>query len=58
MMGKKENSFLLGLMIFVLLITFKIWIKFTFDLKIIGLILLFIVSWTIKYFIFKKINKN
>lgn len=58
MMGKKENSFLLGLMIFVLLITFKIWIKFTFDLKIIGLILLFIVSWTIKYFIFKKINKS
>lgn len=58
MMGKKENSFLLGLMIFVLLITFKIWIKFTFDLKMIGLILLFIVSWTIKYFIFKKINKS
>ncbi len=54
----KENTALVSGMVFVILITFKIWIKFTFELKLLGLVLLFIVSWTLKYFILKGVKKR
>ncbi|MBP2097866.1 hypothetical protein [Enterococcus rivorum] len=57
-MEKREYGFLFSFMIFVILISFKIWIKFTFELKLLGLVALFIVSWTLKYFIFKKLKKK
>lgn len=57
-MEKKEYGFLFSFMIFVVLISFKIWIKFTFELKLLGLVGLFIVSWTLKYYIFKKLKKK
>lgn len=55
-MKAKENGFMLTFIIFVILITFKIWIKFTFELQLIGLIILIGLSWTLKFFIFKKLN--
>lgn len=57
-MDKREYGFLFSFMIFVILISFKVWIKFTFELQLLGLVGLFIVSWTLKYFIFKKLKKK
>ncbi|MBC1456503.1 MULTISPECIES: hypothetical protein [Listeria] len=55
---KKENSFMVGFIIVVVLISFKIWIKFTFELQLFCLILLVAASWTLKYFIFKKLKSG
>lgn len=58
-MKAKENGFWLGVIIIVLLLTFKIWIKLTFEIQMLGLVLLVASSWTLKYYIFKIIkNKN
>ncbi len=58
-MKAKENGFWLGVIIIVLLLTFKIWIKLTFEIQMLGLVLLVASSWTLKYYIFKMIkNKN
>ncbi|EUJ51770.1 hypothetical protein [Paenilisteria rocourtiae] len=55
---KKEDGFLAGFIIIVVLITFKIWIKFTFELQLACLVLLVAASWTLKYFIFKKLKSK
>ncbi|MBC1473001.1 hypothetical protein HB852_00025 [Listeria grandensis] len=55
---KKENGFMVGFIIVVILISFKIWIKFTFELQFLCLVLLVAASWTLKYFIFKKLKSG
>lgn len=55
-MRNKENGFWLMTIIFIILITFKIWIKLTFELQLLGLIVLIFLSWSLKVVIFKKIK--
>lgn len=57
-MKSKDNIYWLSIIIFIVLISFKIWIKMTFELQLIGLILLIGISWTAKYFIFKKLRST
>lgn len=57
-MKKLEWTFFLSIIVVVILITFKIWIKMTFEIQVVGLILLIAASWTLKYFIFKWIKKK
>lgn len=53
---KEQMLFFFGIIVFVILISFKIWIKMTFELKMIGLLLLIAVSWTFKYLLFKHLK--
>lgn len=54
----KENTALVSGVLIVILITFKIWIKFTFEIQLLGLVLLIIASWILKYFIIKGVKKR
>lgn len=54
----RENTALVSGVLIVILITFKIWIKFTFEIQLLGLILLIIASWILKYFIIKAVKKR
>ena len=55
-MKLKENMVFISILVVVILVTFKIWIKFTFEIQRLGLIVLIAISWTLKYFILKKIK--
>lgn len=57
-MKSKDNVYWISVVIVILLITFKIWIKMKFELQLIGLILLIGLSWTAKFFIFKKLRNR
>lgn len=54
----KENTALVSGILIVILITFKIWIKFTFEIQLLGLVLLIMTSWILKYFIIKAVKKR
>lgn len=55
---KEQLLFFFGIVMFVILITIKIWIKMTFELRMIGLVLLIAASWTFKYLLFKHLKSK
>lgn len=53
---KKETGILIGIILFILLITAKLWIKTTFEFQVLGLVTLVAVSFFLKRVIMKKIK--
>lgn len=51
---KKKYGMLITIITFIILISLKLWLKQTFELKLLGIVILVAISWTLKYFIFKK----
>ena len=57
-MKKKEFGFMFSVVIFVALITIKLWIKQRFELQLLGLIVLIGISWGLKFLVFRKVKGN
>ncbi|WP_156955987.1 hypothetical protein [Carnobacterium pleistocenium] len=55
---KKETGILIGILLFIILITAKLWIKATFEIQLLGLVTLFAVSMFLKREIMKKIKRK
>ncbi len=55
-MKKKELGFMFTVVVFVALITIKLWIKQRFELQLLGLIVLIGISWGLKFLVFKKVK--
>ncbi|WP_156956030.1 hypothetical protein [Carnobacterium pleistocenium] len=55
---KKESGILIGILLFIILITAKLWLKATFEIQLLGMVTLFAVSWFLKYKIMKKIKRK
>lgn len=55
---KKETGILIGILLFIILITTKLWIKATFELQLLGLVLLFVLSFYLKKVIMKRLRKS
>ncbi|SIN87163.1 hypothetical protein SAMN05878443_0235 [Carnobacterium alterfunditum] len=55
---KKETGTLIGLLLFIILITAKLWLKATFEIQLLGLVTLIAVSWFLKYEIMKRIKRK
>ncbi|WP_423189828.1 hypothetical protein ACO1PF_02750 [Alkalibacterium sp. f15] len=53
---KKETGILIGILLFIILATFKLWIKASFELQLFGLIILIAVSLFLKREIMKRIK--
>lgn len=57
-MKKKEYGFMFTFMTIVILLTAKFWIKQRFELQALEFALLFVVSWGLKFLLFKKVLKK
>ncbi len=57
-MKKKEFGFMFSVVVFVALITIKLWIKQRFELQLLGLIILIGISWGLKFLVFRKVKGN
>lgn len=55
---KKETGTLIGILLFIVLITAKIWLKATLEIQLLGLVTLIAVSWFLKYEIMKRIKRK
>jgi len=55
---KKETGTLIGILLFIILITAKLWLKATLEIQLFGLVTLIAVSWFLKYEIMKRIKRK
>ncbi|WP_373471178.1 hypothetical protein [Carnobacterium alterfunditum] len=55
---KKETGTLIGILLFIILITAKLWLKATLEIQLLGLVTLIVVSWFLKYEIMKRIKRK
>ncbi|MBT2732396.1 hypothetical protein [Carnobacterium sp. ISL-102] len=55
---KKETGTLIGILLFIILITAKLWLKATLEIQLLGLVTLIAVSWFLKYEIMKRIKRK
>lgn len=55
---KRETAVLIGIVLFVILVTTKLWIKATLELQLFGLVALIVVSFYLKKVIMKKLRQR
>ncbi|MCC5889565.1 MAG: hypothetical protein JJU01_03280 [Alkalibacterium sp.] len=55
---KKETAVLIGILLFIVLVTTKLWIKSTLELQLLGLVALIVVSFYLKKVIMKKLRQR
>lgn len=55
---KKETGIFIGIVLFLILITTKLWIKATFEIQLVGFILLFVLSFYLKKVIMRTLKKR
>ncbi|MFO8068624.1 MAG: hypothetical protein R6U02_01405 [Alkalibacterium sp.] len=55
---KKETAILIGIILFIILLTTKLWIKATFEIQLLGLVILITVSLFLKREIMKRIKQK
>ncbi|TVP92087.1 hypothetical protein [Alkalibacterium sp.] len=55
---KKETAVLIGILLFIVLVTTKLWIKATLELQLLGLVALIVVSFYLKKVIMKKLRQR
>ncbi|EXJ22960.1 hypothetical protein ADIAL_1583 [Alkalibacterium sp. AK22] len=53
---KKETAVMLGILLFVILISMKLWIKATLELQLLGLVALFALSFYLKKVVMKRLK--
>lgn len=57
-MKKKEFGFMFSVVFIIAMVTMKFWLKQRFELQLLELLLLIGFSWTLKFFLFKKLKKK